>query len=424
MTNKLIKIQEPCSTQPDNKQPSLNKKSVFKHVFFDLPFRTYFLLAPAFGITGLSLWLAFLNGLFNFNATGLTPVIWHIHEMTFGFAATIAVAFILTAAQTWTGKRSLNGKPLVLLIGLWITIRISLIINNEYSVYSAVILQAVWWLAVLFFYSKLVITSQNRRNLIFIPILALMAVLNLLILMADILGNPHIALHLSRSMILVFVLLMSLIGGRVIPFFTVRGASTESITTPQWLTFSLIIVSILGFIIFILSEFIPLPMKPAVFMIVAGVLHIIRLSYWRSLKTLFIPLLWSLHISYLFISIGLVMLGLSYYKLGISFSNALHLITIGAMSLMILAMMSRVSLGHTNRKLVVNKVITFTFFIMGSAALIRAFMPYIPTNIFQLFLQKSLSPILFSWNLSALLWILALLIFLKIYWPILTTAKN
>lgn len=421
MTTKLIKIEEPCSTQPINKQVSLNNESLFKHVLFDLPFRPYFLLGPTFGIIGLSLWLAFLNGLFDFNTTGLTPVIWHLHEMIFGFSATIAVAFILTASQTWTGVRSLHGKALALLILVWLIVRIALFINTEFSVYTAFAFQTIWWLTVICFYTKQVISAQNRRNHVFIAMLFLMALMNTMILLADLYENTFIALHLSRSMILVFVLLMSLIGGRVIPFFTVRGANTEAITTPSWINVSLIIISLLGIVVFILSGFFDLVIKPAIFMIAASILHFIRLLHWHSLKTLSVPLLWSLHTSYFFIVLGLLMLGLSYYNIGISFSNALHLLTIGAMSLMILAMMSRVSLGHTNRALKVKNIIAFSFIIMLIAALIRSFMPYFPTELFQ---AIYVNPTLFSWDLSAVLWIFAMLIFLKNYWQILTSVKK
>ncbi|WP_426369954.1 NnrS family protein [Pseudocolwellia sp. HL-MZ7] len=420
MTKNLLNIQEPDNSKPTNSS-SVAKKTIFEHVIFDLPFRSYFLLAPAFAIICLTLWLAFLNGVFSFNTTGLTPVVWHLHEMIFGFSATIAVAFILTASQTWTGSRSLHGKALALLILVWLAVRIALIINTEYSVLTALVLQAIWWIAVIYIYTKQVISAQNKRNYLFIAILFLMALMNTLVLVTDISGNTHIALHLSRSMILIFVLLMSLIGGRVIPFFTVRGANTEAITTPNWLNISLIIVSLLSIVVFILSGFFDLPIMPAIFMITASILHFIRLLHWRTLNTLSVPLLWSLHTSYLFISLGLFMLGLSYYNIGISFSDALHLLTIGAMSLMILAMMSRVSLGHTNRALKVKNIISLSFIIMLIAALIRSFAPYLPKELFQ---ALHLNPTLFSWSLSAALWIVAMLIFLKTYWPILTTVKK
>lgn len=422
MTKNVMNIQEPSGEF--NK--ALNRdQNVFDHVVFNLPFRGYFLLASLFAVINLSLWLGNLNGLFAFNSKGLTPVIWHIHEMIFAFGSTIAVAFILTAAQTWTGKRSLHGKSLTYFIFTWLAIRVALYINSEHSLYFAVLLTILWWLMAVFVYANLVISSRNRRNYLFIPMLLLMAVMNVSILYAELTNNTALALHLSRSMILVFILLMGLIGGRVIPFFTVRGAQTKDIKAPLWLTPFIIFVSLLGLTVFVLSYFVSLPLKPAPIMITAGVLHLIRLSYWRSFKTIRVPLLWSLHLAYFFMAFGLVLLGLSYYQVGISFSDSLHLINIGAISLMILSMMSRVSLGHTGKPLVIKKLVHLAFISMLLAALIRTFLPYAVNELPLIIFNFIHNPILLSWNVSATLWGVSMLIFVFKYWPILTkNTKN
>lgn len=434
MSNKLLNIQESVNNAEFNQVNVSKYERICQHPIFDLPFRSYFLLAPAFAIISLGLWLASLNGAYNFNTRGLTPSIWHIHEMIFAFGTTVAIAFILTAAQTWTGQRSLHGKALVLLILLWLATRITFFINSEISIYVGIFLQTTWWLVVINLYARLVFKANNRRNYVFIPMMVLMATLNISILVTDISGNTGLALHLSRSMILVLVLLMAIVGGRVIPFFTVKGAHTNAINTPKWLSSLLTLVSIIGLIIFILGYFVNLPIKPAVFIIAASILHCVRLLHWRTLQTLSVPLLWSLHIAYAFIPLGLLTLGLSYYQIGITFSDSIHLITIGAISLMILSMMSRVSLGHTGRSLVVNNMISLAFILMLIAALIRSFLPYVftylSTEMLPVLSTLSLTnnvianPITVSWNVSAALWMSAMLIFLITYWPILTTTKK
>jgi uncharacterized protein involved in response to NO len=422
--NKLVSIQEPKSSAGLDSPAVKKNQPCFEHALFDLPFRSYFLLAPAFAIMSLGLWLAFLNGLFNFNVNGLTPIIWHTHEMIFAFGATIAIAFILTAAQTWTGQRSLHGKPLVLLIILWLASRLAVFINSELSIYLALFLQTLWWLVSLFIYTKLVASSKNSRNYLFVPMIALMAVFNFIIPFADLYGNSALALHLSRSMVLVIVLLMTIVGGRVIPFFTVRGANTKAILTPTWLNTLLMSATILSLVNFTFDYFVNLPIKPAVFMIAASILHFIRLLHWRSFKTISVPLLWSLHSAYLFIPLGLLMLGLSYYQLGIGFSNSLHLITIGAISLMILSMMSRVSLGHTGRELIIKKCISLAFILILLAVFIRSFLPYLVTTTAPILQSFIANPVITSWNISAGLWVTALLLFIVVYFPILTSAKK
>ena len=92
----------------------------FSHPLLELAFRPLFLLGMVSSSMSLLMWVASLNDISVLNAQGLSPTIWHIHEMLFGFAATVAVCFILTAVQTWTGKASISGKPLASIFALWL----------------------------------------------------------------------------------------------------------------------------------------------------------------------------------------------------------------------------------------------------------------------------------------------------------------
>jgi len=400
-------------------------QSLFSHPLLDLPFRSFFLLAPLFAALSLSLWLMFLNGWYSPKGAGLSATLWHIHEMIFGFAATIGVAFLLTAVQTWTGQRSLHGKLLAFVLGLWLIIRLALLINTPLLVDMAIAAQLLWWLIMVAVYSRIVISAKNQRNYLFIPILVMMGALNISVLLAERLDNTALALHLSRSMVLVMGLLMGIVGGRVIPFFSQKGTGSElPITSPVWLTQWLTLLSVAGIIVFTLDFFIALAIEPAVLMISAGVLHLAKLCFWRSWRTIRVPLLWSLHLSYLILALGLIALGLSYYLPAIIFSDGLHLITVGGMSLMILSMISRVSLGHTGRALTVKPIISLAFILMFSAALIRAGGAVFLMLFAKLAPSLAMNPYVIAWNLGAVLWIIAMLIFAKVYWPILIAKRE
>jgi len=401
----MLNISEPKITKQ-----SEGKYKLFEQPVFDLLFRSYFLLAMLASVIALSLWLAHLMGSSVITSGGLSGVVWHTHEMLFGFAATVAVGFLLTAAQTWTGLPSIKGKGVFYLVMLWCIARALLWANTELSIIVAILVQAVWWFSIIWVFSRLVIGSNNRRNYFFIPLLTVMASLNITILIADVSGNSGVALHFSKSMVLLFTLLMTVLGGRVIPFFTVNGAKTQAIINKPLIESLLILTVILSIMIFILEYFIALPFTPAALMIIAGLLHFVRLSRWRTSKTLPVALLWSLHTSYIFMALGMILLGLSYLDIGITFSSALHLITIGAVGLMILAMMSRVSLGHTGRMLEPRRIISYAFGFMILSAIIRTFLP-----LFHL-------PVL-AWQLSSFLWAVAGIIFIFVYWPILTAHK-
>lgn len=392
------------------KLPTNAKASLSQRPVFDLLFRSYFILAMLSSIGALLLWLAFLMGYFTFSQSGLTPLVWHIHEMLFAFAATVAVGFVLTAVQTWTGAPSIRGKRVFSLVVLWFVVRLLLWRNSEITVQVAIVAQALWWLSIISVFSKLVLVNNNRRNYLFIPLFSVMAIINITILMADLAKNTALAVHLARSMVLLFTLLMAIVGGRVIPFFTVNGAKTQAITNHPLIERLLLPAAVSSIAVFVLGYFIKLPFTPAVLMMFVSGLHFIRLARWRSIKTLTVPLLWSLHLAYFFMALGLFFLGLSYFFIEILFSSALHLITVGAIGLMILSMMSRVSLGHTGRALQPSKSIRFAFYLMLFAAIVR---PLLPLFNF---------PIL-AWQLSTVLWCLAGVLFIGIYWPILSAEK-
>jgi len=416
----MLQIQDPEISQLSHDQQStLSIRYLAQHPALDLPFRSYFLLAVACSLFSLGLWAAYFNGYFTFNNNSISPLTWHIHEMIFGFAATVAVGFVLTAAQTWTGQPSIKGLPVLAFIGLWLMVRVALLVNLPNTIIAAIILQSFWWFGSIVVFTRLVLKSKNRRNYLFIPLLSVLMLLNITLLLLDFNGHYELTRHIARTCVLMFCLLMGILGGRVIPFFTVSGAKISPITSPNWLTLLLTITSISGVVAFFSSAFIDLPFSPAGLMVAAGLLHLIRQCYWRSIATRKIALLWSLHISYLSLGLGLILLGMSYqpfYELGfarlnIAFGDALHLITIAAMGLMIFAMMSRVSLGHTGRALTPSKLVSWMFFLIMLSALARVILPIL------------INQPLLAWNISVIAWLVAGLFFLKVYLPILTT-KN
>ena len=124
-----------------------------------------------------------------------------------------------------------------------------------------------------------------------------------------------------------------------------------------------------------------------------------------------VPLLWSLHLSYLFIPLGLLGLALVIPD-PVASKQLMHLLAIGATAGMILAMIARVALGHTGRPLEVGAGVSACFALLATGALLRSLLPLMwPATT------------MLSWRLSALCWIAAFAIFLWYYTPILLAAR-
>lgn len=214
-----------------------------------------------------------------------------------------------------------------------------------------------------------------------------------------------------HGMVMLVTLLVALLGGRVIPMFTANGTQTPKVLPIKWLE----ITSLLSlFIIFVglIAGLSTYSMLLGLMCAISALLHLYRILRWRPWVTLKVPLVWSLHFAMLFIPIGLFMMSLHFLLDIISFSAALHSLTVGVIGGMILAMMSRVSLGHTGRPLTSSPLITFAFVSVLAAALLRSvFVAVFPANVIQL------------WLVSGIFWCVAFALFVWVYLPILSTAR-
>lgn len=380
---------------------------------WQLAFRPFFLLASLSSVISLTVWLLFLNSGSVLNQQQvLSPVLWHMHEMFFGFTLLVAVGFLLTAVQNWTGLKSLQGYSLIALTLIWLAIRIVLLLPQEVLSWL-LLLQLSWWLIVLYSFARLLIRSNNRRNYIILLMLMKLSILHLAFLYFS-QQSLELLIHLGRSAILLFIIVVGIIAGRIIPLFTRNAVALENrlkIKSTDKLDIYLLVISIFGWLNFFISYFIQLPISPAPILLIIASLHLLRLFNWGSIYTLNNPLLWSLHFSYLSLALGLIAIAMSFYSQTIRMSDAFHVITLGVFGGMILSMICRVSLGHTGRLLKVNRWIAWAFAMMFVAMLIRL--------VFSMFGQT-----LWAWNISATIWIACYAIFLKVYFPILTRSHG
>lgn len=375
-----------------------------------LPFRSFFLAAAVSSCISLFLWIAQLLQWFSLPNSGISLLVWHGHEMIFGFASLVAVGFTLTAVQTWTGLTSLYGRSVQLLLALWFIARLGFWMNTAASAWVGFAAQMMWWLLAIYHLADILIRAQNRRNYLFIPVLFLLMSLNFAVVVLDLNGLSHYSAHLLRTAVVAFTLLIGIVGGRVIPFFTVRGAKLTPIEPKPWLDTLTLAVSVCSVIIFGLQFWVATPELAAATLTAAGLLHLARLLRWHSFKTLSIPLLWTLHIAYKATAIGLIVIAWSYIESQLPLSIGLHIITVGGIGLMILSMMSRVSLGHTGRPLQPKPIITFAFVLLAFAVFARVLPPLFGYA-------------LVGWVSSAVLWVIGYGIFVAVYWRILSAPK-
>ena len=378
-----------------------------------LGFRPFFLSGALFSVFAITLWLLMYKGTINLSPLG-GGYWWHIHEMIFGFGCAIIAGFLLTAVQNWTGVRGAQGNTLLVLFLLWLAGRVVLLMPNLLGETLTTMVDLSFLPAVAFVLAKPIIAIKQYRNLFFVPLLLLFTIANLEMHLSTYFPQTFTTSFAAYSGVMLVTFLMSVMAGRVAPMFTANGTKTPKVTPLPWLDkvtngslgiamISLLLQPIVGF-----SE-----TFFGILLIIAGIFQTVRWLRWKPWITLGIPLLWSIHVSIKFIAYGLIILGIAYLVPEIPNSHIWHLLTVGGMGGLILAMISRVSLGHTGRPLSPPKAMTIAYVLITLAALVRAIGPWVLPEKTFVFI-----------DISGTFWLLAFGIFVVTYAPMLINARK
>lgn len=351
--------------------------------------RPFFLLAGLYATLALALWLAAWQGYLPLDPT------WHGHEMLFGFATAAIAGFLMAAVPKWVNRRPIQGGWLAVLVGLWLLGRIAMWSDS------------LAWLDLLFLpvlgatVLNELIRARNRRNYQVAAVLFGLAGLNAVYHFVD----PSLALRATTYLV---TGLIALIGGRIIPAFTqnaLRMAVSRDIVcaTPRWLD----VLAVPAVIVVVGVELAYPGSKIAgAAAAVAGVVLLLRMLGWQSLKTLYDPLVWILHAAYLWLPVGYLLKAAADLGGWIDPAAALHALTAGAIGTMILAVGSRAALGHSGRPLKVRPATVVVYVLVLAAGLVR---------VFALFDHAIM--------ISGLLWTAGYGLFCIDYWAILTKPR-
>ena len=212
----------------------------------------------------------------------------------------------------------------------------------------------------------------------------------------------------TTMMLNLIILMIVLMGGRVIPFFTQSALSEAATQIRKPIEFGAVGLSIA----LIFGEVLNLP--PELLVILAGLLmifHALRLIGWHDSRIWETPLLWAHHLGYDLLVVGYGLTAQAKFG-GILPFLATHVFTTGGIGMVTLGMMARVSLGHSGRLLQPPLLTILAFVLLNVSSLLRVAAPvFFPSAYGTLIL------------LSGSVWILAFAFFLWNYFPILATPR-
>lgn len=363
-----------------------------------LGFRPFYIGGALLAALIVPLWVAMFLGLTSFTPA-VSPLLWHAHEMLFGFAVAIIIGFLLTAVKAWTGLATPRGAALAALAALWLAARIAAL-TGPYAWYAVLDVALLPLVAVVLI--RLILKSKNHRNLLLGLILSLLALANLAFHLAvmGVLNVPAMTpLYAGLALI---VMIETVIAGRVIPAFTMSATPGLKLVASAWLERATLALTALSLAIWV---FFPPSLLGALVLAVAAALHVKRWLGWRSMLTRGRPILWVLHVAYTWIPMGLALLAFS--QVGwVGASAGVHALGVGATGGLIIGMLTRTARGHTGRALAVTRAEVMAYGLVFSAAVLRAFVLLVAPG----WLAASVV-------VAAVAWAAAFVIYLWIYTP-------
>ena len=343
-------------------------------------FRPMFLAAGLWATLVVPLWIAVWLGAIAYSGP-LGPMMWHVHEMMFGYVGAALGGFVLTAVPTWTGRRPLRGAPLAALALAWLAGRAAMWWSDALGPVPTAALDLAFLGALAVFVAHEIVAGRNWRNLPVLAGLALMVAANALFHLAamDVADVAELAARLS---IAVMSMLLAFVGGRIVPSFTRNWFAKRDgpgIVAPMG-KFDKVTLAVTAVGLATWAGSAPAPV-PGALLAAAGLLNLARLARWRGWKTLAEPLLTALHVGYLWLAIGLGLLGVSMLREWVSETLALHVLTIGAMGTMTLAVMTRAILGHTGRDLHAGPWVVAIYVLVTVPVFTRAAFEVVPDTV-------------------------------------------
>ena len=382
----MLRIEEPSAAPPPRGL-----------ALFDLGFRPFYLLAALFSALAVAGWaLAYLNGT---SFAYLLPLLWHQHEMVFGFALAVIAGFLLTAGRVWTGRSTPEGLPLAALAALWLAGRVAMITGPDLA---AALADGAFPFVLAAVMARAIVGARNARNYFVIALLFA-------------LGGANIAFHLGhwalavRAALWLVMTLVVVMAARVVPAFTANALPRAGVVHKPSLDDASVALTVATFAADLLGLHAAF-VAPLAF--ATALVHAVRQWGWRPRATLGQPILWILHLSHAWIPLGFLLLALG--ALGVVAPNvALHAFGAGAMGGMIIGMITRTALGHTGRPLAAGRAETAAYTLVHLAAALRVLAGLAPELGYVALIGA-----------SAACWTLAFLIYFAAYAPRLAAPRQ
>lgn len=377
------------------------------------PFRPFFLLTGIYAVVAVFGWVAFLFGGWPI-PLGWSPLQWHSHEMLYGFVTAAIGGFMLTAMTNWTGARPLQGFRLLALLLLWLAGRVAMWFAGWLPGWLVAVVDLAFLPVLGIYVARVLIAHNNRRNFVLVAVLALLFAGNLVMQTGFMTGKTGLLQLGQQQGFNLITVLIVIIAGRITPAFSanwlrLHGRNPEAVKIYRGLE----TLSLASVVLVMAVDWFPLPAQAkGAAALLAGIVNGSRLIGWAGWKTAREPLLWILHLAYLWVVISLLLRGASAFTDIIGPGVWQHALGVGGIATLILGVMTRVAMGHTGRPLKLPRFGLVAYIAIIIAAILR------------LLAATGAMDYRFGVCLSALAWVVAFSVFVVLYGPVLASPRT
>lgn len=350
----LIQIDDPARATPA--RPTWS-------AFLELGFRPLYLAGCGWAAVSVALWV-FTPGWLTGHLGG---VAWHAHEMLWGFIATIAVGFLLTAGTNWTGVNPLHGRPLAALTVLWLAARVGFLVPGRWAFGLAAASELLFFAVAAVALGRVIVVKRSQRNHGVPPLVFALGLADALFLRAAASGDHVVLMQHFHTGLLCMAVVTLLVARRVIPFFASRAVHGLAIPmhtrSGHW--------QLAAGVLAIGGGLLGWSTAMAACLAVAGVIALVQLVAWKPRAVRMVPLLWILYAGYAALGAGLLVAA-AHAAGGVArLAWPAHVVGVAGFSVLIIGMVTRTALGHLGRPLRTDRLMVTCYALVIAAAALR-----------------------------------------------------
>jgi uncharacterized protein involved in response to NO len=333
-------------------------------------FRPFFLLGSGYGLLLMLAWAGAYAAVWALPTANVPLALWHGHEMIHGFSLAIVVGVLLTALPSWAGTPELRGAALVWLAALWGAGRIAVWAAAWLPPLAVTIADALLAVALVALVAPQLLRIANRLYLWLLPVLLALLAANLAYHLALMRADVAVAASALHAAVYALIVLYALTGGVLTPIFTGNALREKGRGGQARFSMPLEVAAVVTIVVLALADLAGASsLSVGIAALACAIVHGWRVARWRGWRVADVPLVLPMHLGFAWLVAAFALKAAAELAGWVPDTAWLHAFTVGALGMMMMALMARVSLRHTGRPLRVPRSLQ----VAGALMLVAAF---------------------------------------------------